>query len=66
MTAGDPSCSILPISRSARASSSRSGFTLVRSAGSEECTMFELILGLGVSLALAIYLVVTLLAPERF
>jgi K+-transporting ATPase KdpF subunit len=38
----------------------------VRLAGSEECTMFELILGLGVSLALAIYLVVTLLAPERF
>lgn len=39
---------------------------LVRSAGCEECAMFELVLGLGVSLGLAIYLVVTLLAPERF
>jgi K+-transporting ATPase KdpF subunit len=28
--------------------------------------MFELVLGLGVSLGLAIYLVVTLIAPERF
>jgi len=28
--------------------------------------MFELILGLGVSVGLAIYLVLTLLAPERF
>jgi K+-transporting ATPase KdpF subunit len=37
-----------------------------RSAGFEERTMFELILGLGVALGLAIYLVVTLLAPERF
>lgn len=38
----------------------------VHSTGFEERTMFELILGLGVSLGLAIYLVVTLLAPERF
>jgi len=28
--------------------------------------MFELILGLGVSFGLAVYLIVTLLAPERF
>jgi len=28
--------------------------------------MFELILGLGVSFGLAAYLIVTLLAPERF
>jgi K+-transporting ATPase KdpF subunit len=28
--------------------------------------MFELVLGLGVSFGVAIYLVVTLLAPERF
>jgi len=28
--------------------------------------MFELILGLGVSFGLALYLIVTLLAPERF
>jgi K+-transporting ATPase KdpF subunit len=28
--------------------------------------MFELVLGLGVALGLAVYLVVTLLAPERF
>jgi K+-transporting ATPase KdpF subunit len=31
-----------------------------------EDAMFELVLGLGVALGLAIYLVVTLLAPERF
>jgi K+-transporting ATPase KdpF subunit len=37
-----------------------------RSIGFEDRTMFELILGLGVSLGLAIYLVVALLAPERF
>jgi K+-transporting ATPase KdpF subunit len=36
------------------------------SAGFEDQKMFELILGLGVSFGLAIYLVVTLLAPERF
>jgi K+-transporting ATPase KdpF subunit len=28
--------------------------------------MFELVLGLGVALGLAIYLIVTLIAPERF
>lgn len=31
-----------------------------------ETEMFELILGLGVSFGLAVYLIVTLLAPERF
>jgi K+-transporting ATPase KdpF subunit len=31
-----------------------------------ECGMFELILGLGISFGLAVYLIVTLLAPERF
>jgi K+-transporting ATPase KdpF subunit len=35
-------------------------------AASEAPQMFELILGLGVALALAIYLLVTLLTPERF
>ena len=38
----------------------------VPSTGFEGQTMFEIILGLGVSLGLAVYLVVTLLAPERF
>jgi K+-transporting ATPase KdpF subunit len=28
--------------------------------------MFELVIGLGVAIALAIYLVVTLIRPERF
>jgi K+-transporting ATPase KdpF subunit len=45
--------------------SSRSGSTPAPSA-SCEAAMFELVLGLAVVAGLAIYLVVTLIAPERF
>ena len=36
------------------------------STGSEEARMTEAILGLVVALALGVYLVVTLISPERF
>ena len=42
------------------------GFTPAASAGCEAIAMFELIFGLAVALGLAVYLVLTLLAPERF
>lgn len=39
---------------------------LAHSTGSEEATMLEPLFGLFVALALGVYLVVTLLRPERF
>lgn len=38
----------------------------VRSAGFREVTMIEALIGLSVALALAAYLIVTLIRPERF
>jgi hypothetical protein len=42
------------------------GFTPRRYGESEEAIMTEALIGLGVALALGVYLVITLIAPERF
>ena len=38
----------------------------VASAASEEATMLEPLIGLAVAIALGIYLIITLIRPERF